>query len=263
MKLPPALPHVLDREVLIRAPRALVFEFFRDPQRFADWWGAGSSIEGRVGGALRIAYPGGTVAAGQVLEYEPPARVVFSYGYEGPGQPIAPGASRVTVELRDDPHGTLLHLRHEFADATVRDHHVQGWRYHLAVFAVVATRQALAAAVAGLPRWFAAWSEDDEQARARLFGELVTEDVTFGDDYSATSGRADLLAHVTGARQHMRGLRFEARGNARHCQGTALLDWEARTPDGQVRFAGTNLFELDPSGRIARVVGLWSPPPAP
>jgi len=44
----------------------------------------------------------------------------------------------------------------------------------------------------------------------------------------------------------------------RHCQGTVLADWIASGADGAERGRGTNVFTLDPDGRIAGVVGLWS-----
>jgi hypothetical protein len=36
-----------------------------------------------------------------------------------------------------------------------------------------------------------------------------------------------------------------------------VADWIAQGPDGKPRGRGTNVFELRPDGRIARVVGLW------
>jgi uncharacterized protein YndB with AHSA1/START domain len=252
------LGFTVEREVEIRAPRELVFRYFTDPARFAAWWGAGSTIEGRPGGAVRIAFAGGGgVASGEVLELSSPERIVFSYGYEGEHKPIAPGASRVTITLAEHPHGTLLRLVHEVADAATRDHHVQGWRYHLAVFSNVAADEALAGAGAAVARWFEAWNEADAARRAERFADLVDERVVFQDAYSATCGREDLLAHLAAAKVHMPGLTLEPAGAVRHCQGTALADWTAKRPDGQPLARGTNVFELTPRGRIARVVGLW------
>ena len=37
--------------------------------------------------------------------------------------------------LDSHPAGALVQLTHEFADAAVRDHHVQGWRFQLSLFA--------------------------------------------------------------------------------------------------------------------------------
>ena len=215
------------------------------------------SIDARPGGALRIVYPGGTSASGEVLELRPPERIVFSYGYDGAGKPIAPGGSRVTIRLGDHPEGTCLTFLHDLADGPTRDHHVQGWRYHLAVFANVVANEAHAGATALAERWFAAWNEPEARVRSAAFAALVSPDVVFQDAYSCTRGLEDLDAHVTGAKVHMPGIRLERAGEARHCQGTVLVDWVAKLPDGKAMARGTNVFELDPDGRFTRVVGLW------
>lgn len=251
------LEFTVDRELVIRAPRAIVFRYFTDSERWARWWGAGSSIEGKVGGALKIVYPGGTTASGQVLEIRPTERIVFSYGYDGEGTPIAAGGSRVTITLADDPQGTRLSFLHELADAATRDHHVQGWRYQMAVFANVVANEVHADATALAERWFTAWNEADAGKRRAAFEALVAPDVLFQDAYSSTQGFEDLDAHVAGAKVHMAGITLHRTGDARHCQGTAVVDWVARKGDGSTLSKGTNVFELTPDGRIARVVGIW------
>ncbi|MSR61625.1 MAG: SRPBCC domain-containing protein [Planctomycetes bacterium] len=251
------LEFALEREIVIRAPRATVFRFFTDSARWAKWWGEGSTIDGRVGGALSIAYPGGTHASGEVLELRPNERIVFSYGYEGEGKPIAPGGSRVTVTLSEHPHGTALHFRHELADAATRDNHVQGWRYHLAVFANAVANEVFADVPALVERWVTAWNEPDDGLRRTAFRALVSDDVVLQDAYSCTRGFDDLVAHVAGGKVHMRGITIECTGAPRQCQGTALADFVVKLPDGKPMSKGTNVFELAPDGRIERVVGLW------
>ena len=251
------LEHALERSVLICATRRTVFSFFTDPKRFADWWGAGSSIEAKPGGAMHIRYPNGATASGQVVEVVPDERLVFTFGYDDPGKPIPPGGSRVTVTLQDRPRGTLLTLRHELAEPSVRDQHVQGWRYQLALFANVAAREQHAGVTGLVDRYFAAWSEGDAARRQEELGATTSEGVTFKDAFSCTDGRDDLLAHLAAARVHMPGVRLERDGEVRQCQGTAVVDWVARTADGQERGRGTNVFDLAPDGRITRVVGLW------
>jgi hypothetical protein len=46
-------------------------------------------------------------------------------------------------------------------------------------------------------------------------------------------------------------------GGARHCQGTAFVEWAATGADGEVRGHGANVLRLAADGRIAGVVGLW------
>jgi uncharacterized protein YndB with AHSA1/START domain len=252
-----SLPHVLERSILICAQRATVFRYFTDSARFADWWGQGSVIDGRKGGAFVIRYPNGVTASGEVVDLVPDERVVMSYGYDDPGKPIPPGGSLVTITLHERPGGTLLHLRHEVAEAKVRDEHVQGWRYQLAVFANVAARDQHRGFPELVDRYFAVWGEPEAGRRRQELDTIATDDVSFKDAFSCTSGRDDLVAHLAATQMHMPGLRLRREGDARLCQGTVVADWIAEGPDGKARGRGTNVFELRPDGRIARVVGLW------
>lgn len=254
---PMPLPHALDRTVHIRAPREGVFRYFTDSRRFAAWWGAGSSIDPRPGGAVVVRYPNGVEASGEVLEIEPPARIVFTYGYAS-GRPIPPGASRVTILLDEDGEGTRLELRHEFAESAVRDQHVQGWRYQLAVFANVAADEAHADAAGRIDRWFAAWSKPDAAARRGALREIAAPAVVFHDRFGCVGGVDELEAHLAAIAQFFPGVRLERLGDVRHCQGEALADWVARTADGAERGRGTNWFRFAPDGRIAAVTGFWS-----
>ena len=81
------LDFVLDRSVTIVARRETVFRYFTDSERFAAWWGPGSTIEPRPGGAVHIRFPNAIEAGGEVVEIAPPRRIVFSYGFAS-GQPI-------------------------------------------------------------------------------------------------------------------------------------------------------------------------------
>lgn len=249
-----AYPHSLERRVLIRATPETVFGFFTDSVRFAEWWGAGSSIDARPGGRVRIVYPGAVVASGQVVELVPVSRVVFTYGYEDPAKPIPPGGSLVTVTLEARREGTLVSLRHELADAPTRDQHVPGWRYQMAVFAVAASRAQNAGLAAVVDRYLRAWNEAEAAARLAAL-DVVTEGVTFRDAFGCTEGREELAAHIAAVRHFMPGASLARRGDVREVQGAALADWTATGPGGEPRGEGTNVFELAPDGRIAGVVG--------
>ena len=254
-----SLPHVLDRSILICATRATVFRYFTDSERFAAWWGPGSRIEGRPGGAVAIRYPNGVTVSGQVLELVGDERIVFTYGYDAPDRPIPPGGSRVTITLEERPQGTLLKLRHELATAAARDAHVAGWRYQLALFANVASRDQHSGLADRVDRYLALWVEPDAAARIRAMAALMTDDVSFKDGFGCVSGQAELNEHIAATQMHMLGMRLTRDGDVLECQGTALVAWNAQGADGQVRGRGSNVLELAPDGRIARVVGIWRP----
>ncbi len=95
------LPHRLERTVLINAKPSTVFAFLTETPHWAAWWGAGSTIDPKAGGKIYIRHANGVESLGQVLELDPPQRIVFSYGFAS-GKPIPPGSSRVTIRL--EPH---------------------------------------------------------------------------------------------------------------------------------------------------------------
>jgi len=251
------LPHSLNRTIVIRATPETVFRFFTDSTRWAQWWGTGSTIDARPGGAMKIRHPNGVEAIGEILEVKPPTKIVFTMGYVS-GTPMPPGSSRVSIRVEPHHDGTKLDLLHEFAEAGMRDHHVQGWRFQLSLFSNAVTNEAYGHASTAVDRWLATWAEPDAGVREKTMGEIATPDVTFRDQFSMVDGAADLLPHIEAAQRFMPGLTMRRAGNVRHCQGTVLADWVAVGPNGQERAKGTNVYAFAPDGRIAAVTGFWS-----
>jgi uncharacterized protein YndB with AHSA1/START domain len=251
----PPLPHRLDRTLVIRAPRALVFRYFTDSARFAQWWGAGSTIAAHVGGDVVIRYPNRIVGRGKVTALEPDRRIVFTYGYENSHPELPPGRSLVTIELADVEDGTRLTFRHDFASAALRDLHVAGWRYHLAVFANVVANEHHAGAAARVEQWFDAWAEADPARRRALLAACTTDTVTMHDSYACCGGRDELDAHIANCHVHVPGVRMRAAGAPRHCQGTLHVAWDATDAAGKACGGGTHVMSLAGDGRIRAVVG--------
>jgi uncharacterized protein YndB with AHSA1/START domain len=248
------LPESLERRVSICARRETVFRYFTDPARFARWWGEGSSIEARPGGGVLIRNPNGVVVRGEVVEIEPPRRIVFTYGYgaAGPAE-----QSLVTITLEENERGTELSLHHAFSSARIRDHHVQGWRYQLALFSKVVAEEAHAGAAERVDEFLRAWGEPDGETRRFLLESCATRDVVFHDAFSATAGLDEMLANLDAIQMHMPGIALVRDGDVRQSHGTALARWSAKRENGDLVGRGTNLFDLSPDGKIARVVGFW------
>ena len=253
------LSHRLDRTIVIRATPQTVFRFFTDNTRWAAWWGQGSTIDPRKGGDVRIRYPDGTEVAGTILDLDAPKRLIFTYGFVS-GAPIAVGSSRVTINLERHDAGTRLNLTHEFADIVVRDEHVQGWRYQLALFSNLVSDEVTIDAGKSVDAWFAAWAESNDDARLKSLTSVADTAVTFRDRFSHTDGLADLMPHIAAAQRFMPGIRLQRRGEIRRCQGTTLAEWVAVSADGQERGSGTNVFSFDANGRINAVTGFWGAP---
>jgi uncharacterized protein YndB with AHSA1/START domain len=253
----PELTHLLQRTLVIDATRPTVFRFFTDTARWAAWWGAGSAIDARPGGRVLIRYPNGVQVLGEVIEIVEPERIVFTYGYES-GQPIPPGGSRVTIRLEAVESGTRLHLTHAFAEAEMRDEHLQGWRFQLSLFANLVADEVNAGAPSLADAWFAAWSIGDSAERVRSLESIAAPEVRFRDRYARIDGLVELNDHIAASLRFMPGVRLERKGSVRHCQHTLLADWVARGPDGAERMSGVNVFVLDARGRIASVTGFWN-----
>jgi uncharacterized protein YndB with AHSA1/START domain len=251
----PELTHHLQRTVLIRATPETVFRFFTDSARWASWWGAGSTIDATPGGKVYIRHANGVEVLGEVLSVNPLSRIVFTYGYAS-GNPMPPGASRVTIDLQPDAEGTRLRLFHEFAEAAARDLHVQGWRFQLSLFGNVTCNEAFANATDTVDAWFAAWLMADQAGRDAELARIAMPGIVFRDRYSLLEGLEDVWAHIGAAQRFMPGMGLRRKGHVRHCQGTVLADWAAAGADGIERMTGTSVFLMNPDGRIESVTGL-------
>ena len=117
----------IERELRIAARPETVFSFWVEPDRIRTWMGRTVSMDARAGGAYRIDYNGSDIATGEVLEIDPPRRLVLSWGWEAPGDATPPGASRVEVTLTPDGDGTILRLRHTGLAAEAVEGHAVGW----------------------------------------------------------------------------------------------------------------------------------------
>jgi uncharacterized protein YndB with AHSA1/START domain len=78
------------------------------------------------------------VAAGEFIEIEPPTRVVFSWGWEKGGPPMAPGSSTVEVTLTPDGTDTVVHLIHRDIPEPFIESHGSGWSEHFATLVALA-----------------------------------------------------------------------------------------------------------------------------
>jgi uncharacterized protein YndB with AHSA1/START domain len=123
---------VLERQVRIAAHAETIFPFLTDAEKMARWIGTSAALDPRPGGDFRLEMGDGNVVVGNFLEVDPPRRVVFTWGWEGAGSPLPPGASTVEITLIPDGDGTLLRLRHLGLPAGQIPPHATGWDHYLA-----------------------------------------------------------------------------------------------------------------------------------
>jgi len=249
----------LERSVVIHAEPKVVFRFLQETERWASWWGAGSSIDPRPGGRVLIRHADGVDVLGEVIDIAPPERIVFNYGFMDRKAELA-GDSRVTICLEPLGQSTRLKLTHEFNDAAARDEHVQGWRFQLSVFANVVANDVHADAALAIDGWFAAWSVSDPTARRDAFARVSAPDIGLRDRFSLIDGLDDLVAHTAAYQRFFPGIRFERRGEIRHCQGVVLADWVTHANEGTGRLNGTCCFTFNTGNQIEAVINFISSP---
>ena len=120
-------PTTIEREIRVAARPETVFPYFTDPARMTRWMGRTAELDPQPGGRFRIDYNGEDIVSGTYLEVDPPRRVVFTWGWEAPGDPLPPGGSTVEVVLSPDDDGTIVRLRHTGLPAGSVEGHAVGW----------------------------------------------------------------------------------------------------------------------------------------
>lgn len=120
---------VLQHEIRIDAPRETVFSYFTDPVRIVKWKGRSATLDPRPGGIYEVDINDVALMRGEYVELDPPARIVFTWGWEG--HPVPPGSTTVEVELIPDGDGTLVRLTHRGLPADELDPHRKGWTHYL------------------------------------------------------------------------------------------------------------------------------------
>jgi uncharacterized protein YndB with AHSA1/START domain len=125
----------VERTISIAAAPETVWEFLVDPDKMTRWMGMQAELDPRPGGGYRCAVIPGHTAAGEVVEVEPPHRLVFTWGWEASGgeeNPVPPGSSTIEIELTRDGDGTSLRFVHRDLPSTESaESHAHGWDHYL------------------------------------------------------------------------------------------------------------------------------------
>ena len=121
----------VEKEVRIAARPETIFPFFTDPEKMVRWKGTSASLDPAPGGLYQVNVTGRDIARGEYVEVTPFSRVVFTWGWEGEGNPVPPGSSTVEITLSPDGDGTIVRLRHYGLPAEERAEHLEGWAHYL------------------------------------------------------------------------------------------------------------------------------------
>ena len=93
----------IERELRIAARPETVFAFWVEPDRIVRWMGRDATIDPRPGGVFRLDYNGSDIVRGEIVEIDPPHRLVLTWGWEAEGDATPPGSSRVEVTFTPLP----------------------------------------------------------------------------------------------------------------------------------------------------------------
>jgi uncharacterized protein YndB with AHSA1/START domain len=119
-------------EVVIEARPETIFPFFTDADRMVQWKGTAADLDPRPGGRYEVKMNPQAIVRGEYVEIDPPKRVVFTWGWEGEGMPVPPGASRVAIDLIPQGPATLVRLTHsDLPSDDMRHAHVDGWKQYV------------------------------------------------------------------------------------------------------------------------------------
>lgn len=123
---------LIEREIRIAARPETIFAFFTDPIKMIKWKGMMATLDAKPGGIYRVDINGRDVVRGEFVEVVPHNRIVFTWGWEGAGSPLPPGASTVEITLTPDGDDTVVRLRHyDLPDETQKQFHTAGWDHYL------------------------------------------------------------------------------------------------------------------------------------
>jgi len=120
---------IVEVERRIAASREEVFVYLTDPAKYTRWMGMAAELDPRPGGVYRVRMNSDNIALGEYVAVEPPARVVFTWGWEGDAA-VPPGSTTVEITLSEDEggEGTILRLRHSgLPDERAAESHREGW----------------------------------------------------------------------------------------------------------------------------------------
>jgi len=129
----------LVREIIIDARPETVFAFLTDADKHVQWEGTSATIEARPGGTYEVLIAGQHLARGEYVEVVPNERVVHTFGWDMPGNPITPGSTTVTYELIDESGKTRLRMTHSGLPEDAIADHTRGWDHYINRLATVAS----------------------------------------------------------------------------------------------------------------------------
>ncbi|HEV3400657.1 MAG TPA: SRPBCC family protein [Acidimicrobiales bacterium] len=129
----------LVQEVVVDASPETIFGLLTVADEHVQWMGTEAELDPRPGGTYRVLVAGQYPAAGQFVEVVPNDRVVFTFGWDAPGNPVPPGSSTIEISLHPEGAKTRVRLVHRDLPEGVVGEHTHGWGHYLGRLSVAAS----------------------------------------------------------------------------------------------------------------------------
>ena len=119
--------NLVERDLFIDAPPAVVYELLTGATRFVEWMAPDAELDPMPGGTVTWMHVNGDRVVGAFVELVPARRVVFTFGWEREDVGVPPGSTTVAIDLRPRAGGTQLRLVHSGLAGPMADAHTGGW----------------------------------------------------------------------------------------------------------------------------------------
>lgn len=129
----------LVQEIVVDASPETIFELLTVADEHVRWMGTEAELDPRPGGAYRVLVAGEHPASGQFVEVVPNDRVVFTFGWEAPGNPVPPGSSTIEISLHAEGDKTRVRLVHRDLPESMVGDHTAGWGHYLSRLSTAAS----------------------------------------------------------------------------------------------------------------------------
>jgi len=253
-------PPLVDLTREIAASPETVWSILTNPESFSAWMDGIVTFEPAVGSPFRAEFPNfHTVISGEVVSLDnEELHLGMTWGVEsGAHAEVLPaGSSLVEFRVRHADGGCTVEVRHsQLPSEEAARQQKDGWTFHLSRMALRANRADLEVGLErSLAGWFAAWNEQDGEARLETLRACCAEDVQFSDDWTTATGVDLLNLHISNCFMYMPGWKLEPTGDVSICRGEALVGWRGVGQGGD-SMEGINHMTADPDGTIRRVAG--------
>ncbi|HEX2192204.1 MAG TPA: SRPBCC family protein [Acidimicrobiales bacterium] len=124
------------QEIVVDASPETIFELLTAPEAHLRWMGTEADLDPRPGGGYRVLVAGQFPAVGEFVEVVPNQKVVFTFGWDAPDNPVGPGSSTVEISLHLEDGKTLVRLVHRGLPEDGVAPHAHGWAHYLGRLAV-------------------------------------------------------------------------------------------------------------------------------